>query len=773
LNLPSQVAVDSAGDIYIACAGSSKIRVVSAATGIISTIAGTGTAGTGGDGGPATSGSLSGPLGLALDGKNNLYIADTGNQRIAQVPGSTTTVAFPATLDGRISPAQTVTVSNFGNQGLTLSALSVSSPYSQIASGGADCTSTTTLAPGVSCLVSLIFSPVTTGTITGTLTLTDNALGLAAATQVISLSGTGQINTALPASISVSGGNNQTVSPYAPFPAALQATVLDKSGFGVANAVVIFTAPSTGATGTFANGTSTISVLSGGGGVASAPFTAAGTRGTFNITATVIGAPSPATFTESIAGTLLPRSSFTYAPTTNPAVYGETLTLTVTLTPPAGTTPIGGMITFSDNGTAISTANVNNGVASYPYVPAAGSHSYTFAYTGDQNYSATNSTTPLLLTITQRPITAAATSVTFPFGTLTLPPLAGQLTGVLPADAASVTLTLSTTPAYSNVLPAGTYNISGSLSGTAASNYQLTSTSGTVTVTPAPVTITLTASNPYPGTTTPVTFTATVVSLVTGTTTSNTSADPAATVTFYDGTTVLGSASTVANGVATFVSTFSTLGTHVITAVAIPGNYRGTSNALTETVSTPAITLFTDATTYTVVQGQKASVLLSTLAAGGIATAITYTCSGLPANSSCIITPLSFTPTPTGAAAIYGATGEVQIDTAGPGLLSASSDMPRRTPTHIELAGIFLLPACLLMGLLERKRRRAGSAIMLPLLLLFVFGLALSQTIGCGSTTNAAQATSTPAGTSTVTITATSATATGSTSFTLIVVPKQ
>jgi hypothetical protein len=224
--------------------------------------------------------------------------------------------------------------------------------------------------------------------------------------------------------------------------------------------------------------------------------------------------------------------------------------------------------------------------------------------------------------------------------------------------------------------------------------------------------------------------------------------------------------------VATFIATLSTLGTHVITAVSVPGNYSGTSNAVTEAVSAPAITLFTDASKYTVVQGQKADVLLSTLAAGGISTAITYACSGLPANSSCIITPLSFTPTPAGVAAIYGATGEVQIETAGPGLLSARLDAPRGRATRMELAGM-ILPSCLLTGWFGRKRRRSRrQALWLQSLLLALFGLALSQTIGCGSTTTAAQAVYTPAGTSTVTITATSGTATGSTSITLVVTPK-
>jgi hypothetical protein len=55
---------------------------VDAVTGIITTVAGNGSAGFGGDGGPASSASLSGPFGIAADAAGNLYIADTGNNRI-------------------------------------------------------------------------------------------------------------------------------------------------------------------------------------------------------------------------------------------------------------------------------------------------------------------------------------------------------------------------------------------------------------------------------------------------------------------------------------------------------------------------------------------------------------------------------------------------------------------------------------------------------------------------------------------------------------------
>jgi sugar lactone lactonase YvrE len=82
LNAPAKVVVDSAGDLYIADTGNSVIRYVSAATGFISTIAGTGTAGYTGDNAAATSAELNHPQGLAVDLGGHVYVADTGNNVI-------------------------------------------------------------------------------------------------------------------------------------------------------------------------------------------------------------------------------------------------------------------------------------------------------------------------------------------------------------------------------------------------------------------------------------------------------------------------------------------------------------------------------------------------------------------------------------------------------------------------------------------------------------------------------------------------------------------
>jgi tetratricopeptide (TPR) repeat protein len=87
LNLPSGVAVDEAGNLFIADKSNHRIRKVDP-TGIITTVAGNGTRGFSGDGGPATEASFTIPSGVAVDRDGNLLIVDAGNRRIRKVDPS-------------------------------------------------------------------------------------------------------------------------------------------------------------------------------------------------------------------------------------------------------------------------------------------------------------------------------------------------------------------------------------------------------------------------------------------------------------------------------------------------------------------------------------------------------------------------------------------------------------------------------------------------------------------------------------------------------------
>ena len=92
LAAPGGVAVDAQGTLYISDTRNQRIREVK--DGTISTIAGNGKAGFNGDDIAATSAEFIGPLGLAVDADDNLYVADTGNNRVRKITGGTiTTVA--------------------------------------------------------------------------------------------------------------------------------------------------------------------------------------------------------------------------------------------------------------------------------------------------------------------------------------------------------------------------------------------------------------------------------------------------------------------------------------------------------------------------------------------------------------------------------------------------------------------------------------------------------------------------------------------------------
>jgi sugar lactone lactonase YvrE len=181
LSLPIALAVDAAGNLFIADQGTNGVLKVSP------------------DGAQITLGSgLSTPSGVAVDGSGNVFIGDFYNNRVVEVQRSQPpALSFAATPVGNTSSdsPQSVAVENIGNGTLSLSGLTVGSNFAQIAGSGtpADCTSSSLLAPGGSCNLSLSFTPTAAGPITGSATLTDNSLNGNPATHTMTLSGTGRV----------------------------------------------------------------------------------------------------------------------------------------------------------------------------------------------------------------------------------------------------------------------------------------------------------------------------------------------------------------------------------------------------------------------------------------------------------------------------------------------------------------------------------------------------------------------------------------------------
>ncbi len=89
MNTPSKVVTDAAGNVYYADSGNNKVRRIDAITGNVTTYAGTGTAGYLGNGGPAVAAQMRGPQGLAIASNGDLYIADTNNHVVRKVTAAT------------------------------------------------------------------------------------------------------------------------------------------------------------------------------------------------------------------------------------------------------------------------------------------------------------------------------------------------------------------------------------------------------------------------------------------------------------------------------------------------------------------------------------------------------------------------------------------------------------------------------------------------------------------------------------------------------------
>jgi uncharacterized protein (TIGR03437 family) len=126
LNTPSACATDSGGNLFIADTANHAIRRVSPA-GVISTVAGTGAAGASGDDGAATAARLDSPRGVAVDDLGDIFIADTGNQRIRQV-----------TPDGVIHSIAGTGAAGFAGDGSPATAALLNAPQGLFLDGAGD-----------------------------------------------------------------------------------------------------------------------------------------------------------------------------------------------------------------------------------------------------------------------------------------------------------------------------------------------------------------------------------------------------------------------------------------------------------------------------------------------------------------------------------------------------------------------------------------------------------------------------------------------------------
>jgi len=674
LDTPTGVAVDATGNIYIADTLNNCIREVSGGT--ITTIAGNGTAGYSGDGGPAASAQLDQPTAIAIDSKGNLYIADTNNNRIREITGTTiNTVAG----DG---------VQSYSGDGAAATAAALDSPTGVAVDAAFNIYIGDTGNQRVR-MVAASTGDIATIAGTGTEGFTGDGSALseeladpsgvyvdASGTVYVADSDNELVRTISGGTLTTIAGNN-TEGFSGDGGAATSASLDTPSAVVVTGTSVLFS-------DTLNNRVRII------------------TAGTIN---TLAGLPSSSSESLVISGA-------------TPAVYG-TGSLTATFS--NGGLTATGTVTFYDgegsSPTAIGQATLSGNVATISTATlAAGTHYIVASYPGDAKDAAIVSGVYVYV-VTPAPLTAVANAATMLYGQA-VPALTGTLTGVLAQDNGNVTAVFSTT-ATSTSNP-GTYPISVALSGSAAGNYTVTlgAGSGSLTVAQAPTVTTLAASTSTPVLGASVTLTATVASTTTGT--------PTGTVNFYNGTTLLNSAPVaLSGGVATFTTTSLPVGSLSLTAV-YSGNIdftASTSAALTTTGVSPDFSITITPSSQSVLPFQSVNyTITATPVNATFAYPVTFSVSGLPENVVATFSPTSL--------AAGAGTSTVTLTLAANGLaqMHEKAHPFGGFPTSAAL-GLFLLP--FLFGKRARgtARKLSRSGWMLAAFVALAVAGAMS---GCG-----------------------------------------
>ena len=658
---PSGVAVDAAGNVYIAETQNAAIRKVSgpasSTAGYISTFVqnGCGSFYFNGQFMPQT---LYGPTGLYLDGTGDLYIADTLDMVVREVQGNFVVLNFPTPIrQGTTTSPLSQTVENDGNASLDLTTITAATNAAVDSALTGSCTDSETLAVNADCVVGAVFAPAATPNLTvNTVEMPSIDVGEDAQPSVAAPNSPLDIELIGTAEPVTSTTTTVTSSP-------------NPSGFGqsVTFTVTVTTGPNTGSlTGTVSISDGTTTLASGlslnASGVATFAISTLAV-GKHSITATYNNANdpthSPSTSAPALIQTVIEGTAVSLTSNVNPSTVGQSVTFTATVTTPGGGVNPTGTVTFFDGSTPLSTQTLNgSGVATYTTATLAnGVHQMTAVYNGSSGTQVQGSTSAVLNQDVQVPSTIAVVSslnpsnygasVTFT-ATVTstaTSPATGTVnfldngvfigSGTLGGNPGKATFTIST-------LVVGTHPITVTYAG---DSYNTGSSSAAPLnqVVQQAQTVTTVSATPSPGIAGTAETISATVQLLSG------SAPLAGTVTFTSGTTTLGSASLNASGVATITPTLAP-GSYQIVAT-----YQGNANGLSS-ASAPL----------------PYSVVLAT----------TQTALAVTPSPALVLNPITFTATVTG----NGVTPTGSVNFLANGVLIGTSALNGGTATFTDSA---------------------------------------------------------------------------------------
>ncbi len=713
LILPAGLVYDAAGDLLFAESGRHLIRRVSPA-GQLSTIAGTGTQGFGGDGGLAVAAVLDTPTALALDAAGNLFVADSHNHRIRRIDATTAVITSVAT---GVNPAAlaidqkgNLLFADFVTHQVRLLTLATGS-ISNLAGSGVQGFS----GDGGPALMASLDTPIGLAvTARGDLLLADThnhrIRRVDAVTGIITTLTT---SAGLPRGLAVDAAGGLLFAD-----AALQQILrIDPNG-----SVSVVAGAGTQS-------------FAGDGGLAPAALLDSPRE----IALSPAGLP---TLADAANGRIRQVDSVDVIHTL--AGIGTTSSAVLSLAGPSvllygsgmvsarlAASPATGMVTLFDGELQAAPQNLGavalvGNVASFPTAGLeVGAHRLFATYAGDTLHPSAESAA-LSVLVSPAPLTAALASFTILYGQ-PVPGLTGTLTGLLPQDAAGVSLALSSTAVA--LSPPGIYPVTVAVTGSAAGNYTLTTSPATVTIAKAPAAVSLDISR---------------VPVLNVMVASTTSGLPTGSVALLDGGSPYASG-TLSAGTVSFNASNLSSGSHTLTA-----SYMGDSDFL-PVLSAPVVlnlaasalpdfTLGSNGQSSATVQAGNAAQYSFSVSPlnGTLASPILLTAAGLPPGAIASFNPAYLPPG------------------SAPATFVLTVSTPKAALSRTPLTYLFALLVPLFV--FGRKRPRRAVVLLSATLML----LSASVIAGCGDRINNGPFSQTPTA-YTITVTATATQSTGAT----------